>query len=235
MNYSPRALAGSAAQRAVQARSEFIIRTYGHLLGAVLAFAACEVFLFTSGLYRPIIGVLMGSGMGWLLVLGGFVLLGGLFRNLAHSVRSLASQYAGLGAYVVLESIIFVPLLAMAERYAPGSIRSAALVTVMGFGGLTAVVFTTRRDFSFLGAALRWGFILALVAIIAAAIFGFNLGTFFSVAMVGLAGAAVLYDTSNVLHHFSEDSYVAAALELFASIALMFWYVLRIFIGSNRN
>jgi len=235
MNYSPRALAGSAAQRAVQARSEFIIRTYGHLLGAVLAFAACEVFLFTSGLYRPSIGVLMGSGMGWLLVLGGFVLLGGLFRNLAHSARSLASQYAGLGAYVVLESIIFVPLLAMAERYAPGSIRSAALVTVMGFGGLTAVVFTTRRDFSFLGAALRWGFILALVAIIAAAIFGFNLGTFFSVAMVGLAGAAVLYDTSNVLHHFSEDSYVAAALELFASIALMFWYVLRIFIGSNRN
>jgi hypothetical protein len=117
--------------------------------------------------------------------------------------------------------------------YAPGAIQSAGLVTLMGFGGLTAVVFTTRKDFSFLGSVIRWGFIVALVAIVAAVIFGFQLGTFFSVAMVGLAGASVLYDTSNVLHHFPEDSYVAASLELFASIALMFWYVLRLFIGNR--
>lgn len=171
--------------------------------------------------------------MGWLLVLGGFVVLGALFRSLAHSARSRATQYAGLGAYVVLQAIIFVPLLAMAEMYAPGAIQSAGLVTLMGFGGLTAVVFTTRKDFSFLGSVIRWGFIVALVAIVAAVIFGFQLGTFFSVAMVGLAGASVLYDTSNVLHHFPEDSYVAASLELFASIALMFWYVLRLFIGNR--
>jgi uncharacterized protein len=211
------------------------MRTYGHLLAAILAFAACEVFLFTSGLARPIASVLLGSGMGWLLVLGGFVALGVLFRNLAQASRSLSTQYLGLGAYVVLESIIFVPLLAVADAYAPGAIKSAALVTLMGFSGLTAVVFTTRKDFSFLGAAIRWGLMLALVAIVAAAIFGFSLGTLFSVAMVGLAGAAVLYDTSNVLHHYAEDSYVAAALELFASIAMMFWYMLRIFMGSRNN
>jgi FtsH-binding integral membrane protein len=173
--------------------------------------------------------------MGWLLVLGGFVLLGALFRNLAHSARSQAGQYFGLGAYVVLEAVIFVPLLAMANMYAPGAIQSAGVTTLLGFGGLTAVAFTTRKDFSFLGGLLRGGFIVALVAIVASALFGFTLGTFFSVAMVGLAGAAVLYDTSNVLHHFDENSYVAAALELFASIALMFWYVLRLFMGSNRN
>jgi FtsH-binding integral membrane protein len=235
MNYAPRAIAGSAAQLAVKARAQFIMRTYGHLLGAILAFAACEVFLFTSGLYVPILRVLSGSGMGMLLVLGGFVALGALFRSLAHSARSQSTQYLGLGAYVVLQALIFVPLLWMADNYAPGAIKSAALVTLLGFTGLTAVVFTTRRDFSFLGAVIRWGFILALVAIVAAVIFGFSLGTFFSVAMVGLAGAAVLYDTSNVLHHFPEDSYVAAALELFASIALMFWYVLRLFMGNSRE
>ena len=52
-------------------------------------------------------------------------------------------------------------------------------------------------------------------------------------AMVGLAGAAILHDTSNVLHHFPEDRYVGAALELFASVALMFWYVLRLFMSSR--
>lgn len=232
MNYAHQARTASASL-AVQARARFIMRTYGHLLGAILAFAALEVFLFTSGLARPIAGLLGAGGMGWLLVLGGFVVLGALFRSLAHSTRSMPAQYAGLGAYIVLQALIFVPLLMMAEAFAPGAIQSAAGVTLLGFGGLTAVAFTTRKDFSFLGAVVRWGMIVALVAIVAAAVFGFSLGTFFSVAMVGLAGAAVLYDTSNVLHHYDEDSYVAASLELFASIAMMFWYVLRLFISSR--
>ena len=73
-----------------------------------------------------------------------------------------------------------------------------------------------------------WGGIIALVTIVGGVLFGFQLGTFFSVAMVGLAGAAILYDTSNVLHHYPEDRYVAASLELFASVALMLWYVLRL-------
>jgi FtsH-binding integral membrane protein len=235
MNYAPSAQrTRSASQLAEQARARFIMRTYGHLLGAVLAFAACEVFFFTSGLARPIARTLMGTGLGWLIVLGGFVLLGGMFRNLAQSARTVSTQYVGLGSYVVLEAIIFVPLLAMAEMYAPGAIRSAGVVTLFGFSGLTAVVFTTRRDFSFLGALVRWGFLIALLTIAAALLFGFTLGTLFSVAMVGLAGVAVLYDTSNVLHHYPEDAHVAAALELFASIAVMFWYVLRIFIGNRR-
>jgi len=76
--------------------------------------------------------------------------------------------------------------------------------------------------------------IMALVAILGGVIFGFELGTWFSVAMVGLAGAAILYDTSNVLNHYPEDRYVAAALQLFASVAVMFWFVLSIFI-SSRN
>ena len=102
-----------------------------------------------------------------------------------------------------------------------------------GFAGLTGIAFWTRKDFSFLGGILRWAFILAIVAIVAGVLFGFQLGTWFSVAMVGLAGAAILYDTSNVLHHFPEDRYVAAALQLFASVALMFWYVLRLFIAAR--
>ena len=72
-----------------------------------------------------------------------------------------------------------------------------------------------------------------LVLIVAAVIFGFELGVFFSVAMVGLAGGAVLHDTSKVLHHYPEDRYVAASLELFASVALMFWYVLQLFMSRE--
>ncbi len=95
-------------------------------------------------------------------------------------------------------------------------------------------MFFTGKDFSFLGGILKWLGVLAIIAIVVGVLTGFNLGTWFSVAMIGFAGAAILYDTSNVLHHYPEDRYVAASLELFASVALMFWYVLRLFM-SSRN
>jgi FtsH-binding integral membrane protein len=156
-----------------------------------------------------------------------------LARSAAHRAQSQAMQYAALAAYVVGQALIFVPLLWLADQFAPGAIASAAFVTALAFSGLTAVAFITRKDFSFLRGILFWAGIVALVLIVAGTIFGFQLGTYFSVAMVGIAGAAILYDTSNVLHHYPEDRYVAASLELFASVALMLWYVLRIFMSRR--
>ena len=218
------------AQRSVETRSTFINRTYNHLMGAIVGFTLFEVWLFSSGLAEPIAKAMSGS---WLLVLGGFMLVSWFATRLAHKSESLAAQYAGLAAMVVAYGVLFAPMLYIANSMANGVIQSAAGVTLLGFMGLTAVAFTTRKDFSFLSGMLRWGGILALLSIVAGVFFGFQLGTWFSVAMVGFAGAAILYDTSNVLHHYPEDRYVAAALQLFASVALMFWYVLRIFMSRD--
>jgi len=213
-------------------RERFIVRTYNHLFGAIVLFAALEVALFMSGLAQVIAQAMLGTS--WLLVLGGFVVVSWLASRAAHTAASKGAQYAALVGFVAAQAIVFVPLLYIADHYAPGAIQSAAMVTMVGFAGLTAIAFFTRKDFSFLGGLLRWGGICALVLILAGVAFGFQLGTFFSVAMVALAGAAILYDTSNVLHHFPEDRYIGAALELFSSVAMMFWYVLRIFIGARR-
>lgn len=218
------------AERAVAERARFLVRTYNTLFGAIAAFAAIEFALFTTGVAPVIAGAL---GRSWLLVLGGFMLVSWLASRAAATAESKAAQFAALGGFVVAEAIIFVPLLYLANAVAPGAIQSAGLVTMVGFTGLTAIAWTTKKDFSFLGGMLRWGAILALVLIAASLLFGFQLGIFFSVVMVGFAGAAILYDTSNVLHHYPQDRYVAAALQLFASVALMFWYVLRIFISAR--
>ena len=143
------------------------------------------------------------------------------------------APYAALAGFVVAEAIIFVPLLAIAFSRVPGAVQSAATVTALGFIALTAVAFMSRKDFSFLGASLRWVGLMALVAIVAAVIFGFELGTWFSVGMIALAGVAILYDTSNVIHHYPTDRHVAASLQLFASVALMLWYVLRLFMSRD--
>lgn len=215
------------AELPVSDRAAFISRTYMHLTGAILAFTLLEMYLFRSGAAESIARVLVNGS--WLLVLGGFMVVSWVASWAAATVESKPLQYLALAGFVVAEAIIFVPLLMLAQNAAPGVIQSAAATTLVGFSVLTAIVMLTRKDFSFLRTIVVWGGILALVAIVGAVIFKFNLGVWFSVAMVGLAGAAILYDTSNVLHRYPEDRYVSAALQLFASVALMFWYVLRLF------
>lgn len=215
-----------------EARSAFIWRTYSHVALAILAFVGIESWLFSTGLAEQMAMTMLG--FNWLLILGAFMLVGWGATHVAHTVSSTALQYAAFGAFIVAEAIIFVPLLYMANRIGGYTvIESAAGVTLLGVAALTAVVFVTRKDFSFLRGILFWGFMLAMVAIVGGVLFGFQLGTWFSVAMIGFAGAAVLYDTSNILHHYSEDRHVAASLQLFASIAMMFWYVLQLFMSRD--
>jgi uncharacterized protein len=213
-------------------RSDFIWRVYAHVAISILGFAGIEIYFFRSGIAETLARYMLGTN--WLLVLGAFMIIGWLASHVAHRVESKQLQYLALAGFVLAEAIIFVPLLYIAQAVAPGVIESAAGVTMLGVGGLTAVALITRRDFSFLRGMLVWGGILAVIAIASSVLFGLQLGTWFSVAMIGFAGAAVLYDTSNILHRYPEDRHVAAALSLFASIALMFWYVLRLFL-SGRN
>jgi hypothetical protein len=215
----------------VETRAAFINKTYIHVFLAIAAFTGLEVYFFASGLAERIFEVVARTN--WLLVLGAFVLVSWIASRVAHTARSLPAQYLALAGFVAAEALIFVPLLFIAAQAAPGVIESAAIVTMGGFIGLTLVAFLTRKDFSFLRGILAFGGVIALCLIVGGVIFGFELGLFFSIGMVALAGGAILYDTSNVLHHYPKDRYVGAALELFASVALMFWYVLRIFLSRR--
>jgi hypothetical protein len=188
------------------------------------------VYFFSSGIAQRIAAPMLNN---WLLVLGAFILAGWGATHVAHRVESRNAQYAAFAAFIVMEALIFAPLLYIASVSQPGVIESAAGVTVLGCVGLIATAMITRKDFSFLRGMLIWMFVLALVAITGSLLFGFHLGTWFSVAMIGFAGAAVLYDTSNIMLHYPQDRYVAASMQLFASIAMMFWYILRLFMSRD--
>jgi len=220
------------AQADADTRATFIGRVYMHLLMAVLTFTAIEIALFMSGVADDVADYMLE--LPWLLILGAFVIAGMVASKAAYQVESIQAQYAGLFGYVAIWSILFLPLLTYANEQAPGAIESAAFFTILAFAGLTAIVWFTKADFSFLRPVVMFGGLLAILAIVGGAIFGFQLGLWFMVAMVGLAGASILWTTSRVLREFPEDRYVGAALELFASVALMFYYLLMIFAGSRR-
>ncbi|MEJ7860657.1 MAG: Bax inhibitor-1 family protein [Pyrinomonadaceae bacterium] len=216
-------------------RASFIRRTYLHLAGALLVFALMETYLVMSGAGAAIAQTMLGGRYSWLIVLGAFMGISMLAQWWANSQTSSAMQYLGLALYVVAQAIIFLPLLFMANYTAGGDvIVKAGIVTLGLFLGLTATVFLTRKDFSFLGPILTIGGFVALAFIFSGIVFGFSLGSVFAFIMVAFAGAAILYETSNILHHYRPNQHVAASLSLFASVALLFWYVLRIFMGSRN-
>lgn len=244
---NPYALFGdSVAQSTPDVRVAFVRKTYLHLAAAIYAFVALEWFYFSSGIADTFIQWVGNMPYGMLIVFGAFILVSFVADRWAQSSTSPTTQYAGLFAYVLAQSIFFIPMLwfaqsmtvnvtGMADGATPwevGVIPAAGITTLLVFGGLSAIPWMTGKDFSFLGAGLGIAG-MGIFALIVASFFlpQVNLGVWFSVAMIVFASLYILYDTSMVMKHYHPTQHVAASLALFASVALLFWYVLRLFMA----
>lgn len=211
-------------------KAAFYKKTYMHVALSILAFIFIETLLIKF-VPESLIVSMISSKFIWLGLLAAFWLIGSFTDRLVFA-DDRNTQYLGLGLYVLIEAIIFLPLIYIALVAVGGHvIAQAGIITLAMFTGLTAVVFLTNKDFSFLRTILTVGGFVALGLIVAGAIFGFDLGLWFSVGMVLLASGGILYQTSQLKDYFSTDQYVGAALKLFASVMLLFWYVLRILIS----
>lgn len=214
-------------------RATFYKKTYLHVALGVLVFIIVE-YLFLHSKTIVDFAFSLTQGKRWLLMLGGFMLVTNLAEKMSVSNTSRNKQYLGYFLYILAEAFIFIPLIFVAAYYAKGDVlQQAALLTLALFTGLSAVVIITKKDFSFLRTALTVGGFIAIGLIVAGILFGFNMGLWFSAGMIILAAGSILYQTSNLIHKYRTDQYVGAALGLFASLMLMFWYILRIFLSRD--
>lgn len=213
-------------------RETFYKKTYLHVALAILAFIGVEAVLLKT-VPPELIASMFQQKYIWLLIIGVFWMASILANKWALS-QSKSTQYFGLGFYIVLEAVIFMPLIFIAMVYSgPKVIFQAATLTVAMFAGISAVAFTSKRDFSFLRNIIVIGGFIAIGLIVAGMIFGFNLGLWFSVGMVILASATILYQTSKLKDSYATNQYVGASLQLFASIMLLFWYLLSILMSRR--
>jgi FtsH-binding integral membrane protein len=224
-----------AAQAAADERSNFLTKTYLHLAGAVGLFVILEAVLMQLPGIDRLVHLMIQTRLSWLVVIGLFMLVSNIANRWALSAVDRSTQYMGLGLYVVAEAVIFAPLFYIALRVNPQAIATAGVATLGLFTLLTAIVFVTRKDFSFLRSGLVFGGFASIGLIIVAALFSFNLGPIFAYAMIALACGYILYFTSNVLNTYRIGQEVAASLALFASVALLFWYILQLLLSSRRN
>ena len=219
------------------ARAEFIRKTYGHLAGAIALFVLLETAFLSMGLGNAALSLLGASRYSWLIVLGAFMFVSWIADRWATNGTSKSTQYAGLLLYTLAEAVIFLPMIALAIGITgDGSIVvQAGLITFAMVLGISAIALTTKKDFSFLGGILKIGGFVALGMIVASFIFPISLGIWFSGAMIIFASGCILYNTSNLLHRYQPGQHVAASLSLFASVALLFWYVLRFLMSFGRD
>ena len=217
-----------------EVRVAFYKKTYAHVAGGVLLFVLFEYLLLQSDTIVEFM-LSMTDGWRWLVMLGGFMLITSYAESTVLKTADKNIQYMAYALYVFAQALIFVPLLAIAMYYTESVdlIQQAAIVTLALFVGISSIVFITKKDFSFIKTGLTIGFFIAMGLIVAGTLFGFNLGLWFSVGMCLLAGGSILYQTSNLVNKYGTEDYIPASLGLFASLMLLFWYVLQIFMSRD--
>lgn len=223
-----------ASQLATDARLSFLRRTYGFFMLGVVVSAG--VAALSAYLCAPYLREITGSYV-WLGIIGAYFVLSIIFNQL---MMKRETAMLGLMLQSVAQGALFGPLIAIAMLVAGGSlilVYQALAITGLVFGGLTAYVFLTKQDFSFLRGALIIGSITFMGVIVMVLLMGGVGGGGMSALSLGiaafgvlLAAGYVLYDTSQIVHKYGPGDEVIAAACLHADFALMLWYVLRILI-----
>ena len=219
----------TAAEARTSERAKFLQRTYALVCVAFLALIGIDALLISSGVGLDIVRQMWAAPLSFIAVLVLFIAVGIFARYLARSDSPPLVQYLGLALYVCLEAIIFlVPLLicSLVPRFHDLPMQ-AGLLALIVFGGLTATVLISKKDFSPMYSGLfvlLW--IVVGVAIVWFVVGGAFFGLALSAVLIAIFCAIILASTSRVLHHYSTHAHVSAALELFSALASLFYYIL---------
>ncbi|HEY0080144.1 MAG TPA: Bax inhibitor-1/YccA family protein [Pyrinomonadaceae bacterium] len=217
----------TAAQATVAERMSFVRKVYALFFAATL-FAIGGVALGLS--FEPLLAFAFEHP--WIML---FAMLGGVMG--AQAVRHVPGvNLAALFGFTTLTGIVISPLMYVVRQTNPDSITQAGLLTVGIFGGLTAYVFISKRDFSFMRGMLVTGLIVIILAglvnifLVGSGAFGFAIAA----ATLLLFSGFVLYDTSNIIRRYPTNEYVAGALSLYLDAFNIFLALIRILNAGRR-
>ncbi|CAE7314538.1 LFG4 [Symbiodinium sp. CCMP2456] len=217
-------------------RLGFIRKVYGIVACQVMATAVTAALC--AGPLRPtIVGFVVHwpSAFKW-----GSLLATGLALLICHvGKNSYPVNFLGLGFLTAVMSLDVGVMAAVASAMGMGAVvAQAAIITAALVTGLTIYTFRSKRDFSFLGAAL-WPLMFGLFAFSLLSCFFPSLHTGILGLIVSFAGAAIfcaylVYDTWRIANELQVDDYVEGAIQLYMDIINLFMYILDILMQLNK-
>ena len=213
--------ARTAAEASLAERLSFIRKVYSLFFAATL-FAIGGVLLGFA--YPPLMIYALEHPIIMLLAMVGGVMGATALRH-KRGINLVA-----LFGFTTLTGVIISPLIALVYIKNPASILQAGLLTVGIFGGLTAYVFISNKDFSFLRGMLVTGLIVVILAGLLNILIVGSSALYFATAVATLLlfSGFVLYDTSNIIRRYPTNEYVAGALSLYLDAFNIFLALLRI-------
>ncbi|HEV2972834.1 MAG TPA: hypothetical protein VGY55_22895 [Pirellulales bacterium] len=227
-NPDPLAGAISAAYATADERAGFVRKCYLHICGGVFALIGVEAILLQVPFGPSLADLMLAAPYCWLVVIVLFVAVGHFGDYWAESAKTVPMQYAGLAFYIVAQAVVFMPLLLVVERIGPDRVLpQIGMIAAVMFGGLTSIVLVTAQSFILRRLLQLFGGLAGLLIIAWGASTSHPLAIPVVVAIIGLAGAYMLYTTSRVMYEFHLWQYTAASLALLASVALLLWDLLQ--------
>jgi len=199
-------------------RITFLGKTYG-MLALCIASGSAGAY-FSMGLAFPYEHPFMML----------FAMIGGIFA--VQAVRHMAGiNFAALLGFGALTGMAIAPLVSMVSAKSGMLVTQAFMTTAVTFISLTAYVFYSRKDFSFLKGFV-WTGLIAMIVLGLSNYFFFESGTL-QLALSGMGvllfSAFILYDTSNILRDYPNNEYISAALTLYLDVFLLFQNLLAMF------
>lgn len=201
-----------------------------------VAFIRKVYALFFAGILFAVVGVWLGFAFPPLMIAAAqhpwimlIVMIGAVMGT--QAVRHTPGvNLVALFGFTTLTGVIISPLLYIISRSNPSSILQAGVLTVGIFGGLTAYVFISNKDFSFLRGMVTVGLIVVILGGLLNVLFVGSIGFGFALACATLLLFAgfVLYDTSNIMRRYPTNEYVSGALALYLDALNIFLALLRI-------
>jgi len=218
----------TAAEATVAERMGFVRKVYALFFAATL-FAVGGVML-SFAFPQMLLRTAFDHPYLWL-----FAMIGGVMG--AQAVRHVPTvNLLALFGFTTLTGIVISPVIAVVAANNPASILQAGVLTIGIFGGLTAYVFISKKDFSFLRGMVTTGLIVVILAGLLNVFFVGSSALAFAVAAATLLLFAgfVLYDTSNIIRRYPTNEYVAGALSLYLDAFNIFLALLRILNSGRR-
>jgi modulator of FtsH protease len=230
-NASQYSFTPQAIERAGEARLTYIRKVYAYFgLGIVGGIAGALISMNTSLVFfvgnSPIIGFLVLIGMSIFAA-----------KSSTHPTRAVPT----LVAFTFVSGVIFSPTFyAISHHYIPGTgvetIYDALFMTSLVFGALTAYVFITKKDFSYMGASLMIGLFLVIgVSVVNLFIQSSNMSIAVAAVTVVLFSGFILFDTSRILKNANTIPPTLGALNLYLDFLNLFMALLQLLTGGRRR
>ena len=206
-------------------RANFIQKTYLNLAFCIFSFFGILVFLVQTKVFNWLLDLIFKINYGIYFLFIIFILITVLLNFWIKKFDSLILQYLILIFYIILKSIVFLPVLVLLLNQYSDFIFYAISLILGLFSTIFIISLNKNTDFPFFKSFIYLILIIGFIAFILWFFLDFQNLLFLSIPITFLIGFFILILTSKlIIYKYRNNQVTAATLTLFSGWIMVFLY-----------